>query len=77
MNPEPIEPIPTAVPETAKQGEAVRARWVWRQPCAWTPCMPTALEPPAKAGARPRATAFFAEHGLYRLSAARVAANSL
>jgi len=38
------EQQPSAVPETAQQGEEIRARWAWAEPEVWTARMLATLE---------------------------------
>ena len=58
-----------AVPATAKRARETLLRWGWAEPTVWTERMLAALDEGVKGG-----HAFFAEHGLFRLSEAHALA---
>ena len=60
--------VVSAVSETTKQGaEADRREWWWAEASIWTERMVSALVDGVKGG---KPNAFFADHGLFTLSAA-------
>ncbi len=66
---------PAQLPAEARHAGEVRARWAWVQSSVWTERMLTALEQGVKGGKwhslnQCWPNAFFAEHGLFSLSAA-------
>lgn len=71
----PAEERPSAVPETARRGGEILARWAWVEPAVWTERMLTALEEGVKGGIWfSLVDKVYAERNL-RSAAAKVAAN--
>ena len=66
---------PAAVP-VAKQAGENQARWAWIEGSVWTPRMVAALAQGVKGGKwfQRWPNAFFADHGLFSLTAAHAAA---